>query len=45
MNNTKLEQMISKAAEGAILKEMMSLEVAVKLIEAVEKRRQKWDLR
>ena len=36
MNNTKLEQMISKAAEGAILKEMMTLEVAVKLIEAVE---------
>ena len=36
MNNTKLEQMISKAAEGAILKEMMNLEVAVKLIEAVE---------
>ena len=28
--------MISKAAEGAILKEMMTLEVAVKLIEAVE---------
>ena len=38
MNNTKLESMISKAAEGAILKEMMNLEVAVKLIEAVEKR-------
>ena len=36
MNNTKLEQIISKAAEGAILKEMMTLEVAVKLIEAVE---------
>ena len=36
MNNTKLESMISKAAEGAILKEMMNLEVAVKLIEAVE---------
>ena len=29
MNNTKLESMISKAAEGAILKEMMTLEVAV----------------
>ena len=38
MNNTKLEQMISKAAEGVILKEMMTLEVAVKLIEAVENR-------
>ena len=36
MNNTKLESLISKAAEGAILKEMMTLEVAVKLIEAVE---------
>ena len=36
MNNTKLEQMVSKAAESAILKEMMTLEVAVKLIEAVE---------
>ena len=38
MNNTKLESMISKAAEDAILKEMMNLEVAVKLIEAVEKK-------
>ena len=36
MNNTKLETIISQAAEGAILKEMMTLEVAVKLIEAVE---------
>ena len=38
MNNTKLESMISKAAEGAILKEMMSLTLAVKLIETVERK-------
>ena len=38
MNNKKLESIISKAAEGAILKEMMTLEAAVKLIEAVEKK-------
>lgn len=36
MNNTKLEAKISQLAETAILKEMMNLEVAVKLIEAVE---------
>ena len=38
MKNEKLETMVSKVAEGAILKEMMTLEVAVKLIEAVERR-------
>ena len=36
MNNTKLEAKISQLAETAILKEMMNLETAVKLIEAVE---------
>ena len=36
MNSTKLEERISQLAEGAILKEMMTLDVAVKLIEAVE---------
>ena len=44
MNNTKLETIISQAAEGAILKEMMTLEVAVKLIEAVEDKAKKMGL-
>lgn len=36
MKNTKLETKIGELAQGAILKEMMDLETAVKLIEAVE---------
>ena len=44
MNNTKLETMIRQAAESAILKEMMTLEVAVKLIEVVERKAQEMGL-
>ncbi len=44
MKNTKLETKISKMAEGAILKEMMTLEVAVGLIEAVEKKAEEMGL-
>lgn len=38
MKKEKLETMVSQVAERAILKEMMTLEAAVKLIEAVERK-------
>lgn len=44
MKNTKLENRISQLAEGAILKEMLTLEVAVRLIEAVEKKAEEMGL-
>ena len=44
MKKEKLETMVSQVAERAILKEMMTLEAAVKLIEAVERKAEEMGL-
>ena len=42
MDNYNLEKIVKNLVGEAIVKEIMSLKLAVKLIEAVEERQKKW---